>query len=201
MGCDIHPCVEVKQEDGSWKAIPDPKPPEWVKKPNYEWDFGRSYTCFSVLANVRNHYEMKPIAELRGLPEDATEETRKEVDDGLHSVSWLSLPEILSYDWDQVVRMEGWVGPEEFKRYMERGAPESYCRGVGGGNVAHVSNSDMRRIVQNGPYPWEKDKSFYTLLHWEEKYRDVCGNLFAMLDEVKKLGDPERIRIVFGFDS
>ncbi|MEK7625292.1 MAG: hypothetical protein AAB467_03000 [Patescibacteria group bacterium] len=57
---------------------------------------GEDYTIFTLLADVRNFSNfVKPISELKGLPADISETTRKESrgrDD--HSHSWLSLKEL-----------------------------------------------------------------------------------------------------------
>jgi hypothetical protein len=198
MGCDIHPCVEVTDENGKWKAVGDPE-----NAGSFEWDFGRNYCSFAVMAGVRNSYEMRPISEPRGLPKDVTKHVACEIseeDPNLHSHSWLLLSEILAYDLDQVVQMEGWVSVREFKQFQKNGEPSSYCGGVGGGDVRHISNDDMRRIVKDGPYSFEKG-DFYTLLHWQKKYKDEIPALLRFVEQIKKLGDPDKIRIVFAFDN
>lgn len=204
MGCDIHPYVEMKGDDGKWHAVkPAGNDPRWAKPEDIEWDFNRSYHSFSVLAGVRNSDEYRPIAEPRGIPEDASQEVKDESErwdsDG-HSHSWLSLSEILAYDWDQKVTNTGIVGESEFKSFMEKGEPESWCGGVGGGNVKHITNSEMKRIVMEGRA--EGDEAFYyTELTWETKVKDYCGTLLSFVESLKKLGDPERIRVVFWFDN
>ena len=63
----------------------------------------RDYALFAILADVRNGLdEFTPIAEPRGVPDDASPEYRAEVavwsGDG-HSHSWLTLKELQAYDW------------------------------------------------------------------------------------------------------
>lgn len=90
MGCDIHFHTEVKI-NGNWEHYGSPAMP-------------RKYSLFAKLADVRNRDNChQPIAEPRGLPEDATFLTRFDADrwdvDG-HSHSWISAEEIAEVeDW------------------------------------------------------------------------------------------------------
>lgn len=79
----------------------------------YFGKFGTLMVVFVYGVTVRDPEDsstlhlLQPISETRGLPADATEETVAEFyldpwDPGdLHTVSWLTLREILDYDWDQ----------------------------------------------------------------------------------------------------
>lgn len=88
MGCDIHPQAERKR-DGKWEIIDDIAPFDW-----------RSYRLFGFLADVRNYSAVPPISKPRGLPED---EPTLDNFDGLHSCSWLSVKELLEFDYDQTI--------------------------------------------------------------------------------------------------
>ena len=87
MGCDIHMHIEVKIR-GKWHHYSAPR-------------ISRNYELFARMANVRNFDSfpinpIKPIAEPRGFPDDATVITRLDNDllgeDG-HSHSWLNSEE------------------------------------------------------------------------------------------------------------
>lgn len=89
MGCDIHSSVEIKV-NGKWK------------KSNIELEEYRNYYWFSILADVRNDYEIEPITSDRGIPEDASEDTKKLVDDwgpDGHSHTYLT-----SKEWSEAWR-------------------------------------------------------------------------------------------------
>lgn len=92
MGCDIHAWIEVKNEDGTWSGVEQPY-------------ISRSYGLFGLLANVRNYSHVPSIAESKGVPVDASEEYRNSVEywdgDG-HSHSYLTLEELLNYNYNQV---------------------------------------------------------------------------------------------------
>lgn len=92
MGCDIHSNAERKNDSGQWVKIDGLKPFD-----------ARCYGTFGFLAGVRNYSDVKPIAERRGFPEDASEEVAKDYEGwsgDSHSASWLSVAELVEFDYD-----------------------------------------------------------------------------------------------------
>jgi hypothetical protein len=91
MGCDIRSYVEIRNGD------------QWEPSPGEVFDC-RDYGLFGFLADVRNYSHSPVIAEPRGLPDDVSPEMRTECDEwgDCHSTSWLTLAELLAYDYDQV---------------------------------------------------------------------------------------------------
>lgn len=92
MGCDIHAYCE-------WKGGPDK---EWFGGPEIE--LHRHYAMFSVLAGVRSKTH-EPEIPLRGLPDDASWEVRKEFKEwegDAHSISWMTTKEIRDLDWSSL---------------------------------------------------------------------------------------------------
>lgn len=82
----------------------------------------RNYDLFAALAGVRNGRgfagvytgePIVPIAEPRGIPEDADEDTLKCLSNE-HTPSWLTLSELTSYNWDQGKRSGGIVSGEDY---------------------------------------------------------------------------------------
>ncbi|AVF27972.1 hypothetical protein [Paenibacillus larvae] len=232
MGCDIHLHVE-KKIDGKWTPILGVNEPEveylentiadikergdkvdyWERRleeerngtANFIYD-GRHYLLFSLLAGVRNEYDLKPICEPKGLPIDVSDEVKANSDelgiDG-HSHTWLTARELVEFDWSQTVEQEGWVSEKEYKVFKEKVRPESWSGGVGGGRVRHVSNTEMNRILKNG-YPWENDDSFYTLVKWTLPYSEIVGSFYTWsIPKMTELAgdDLESVRIVFWFDN
>jgi hypothetical protein len=109
MGCDIIIRTEVKR-NGKWTSG------DLYKKTGKEFQIieiydGRSYSLFTILADVRNYNKvMKPISKPRGIPEDASEEYKKLCEswgvDG-HSHSYLTLQEMEEFfdkrhEWTEV---------------------------------------------------------------------------------------------------
>jgi hypothetical protein len=96
VGTDIHLHIEVKIE-GVWHHYSHPS-------------LRRNYRCFAKLADVRNSGDITPIAQPRGMPEDATALTKlmceNRGEDG-HSHSWLSAEEISEfYVWYEELNLE-----------------------------------------------------------------------------------------------
>lgn len=90
MGCDIHTHAE-KQTNGEWVRL-DFIPFCW-----------RSYRLFAFLAGVRNYSKIKPISEPRGIPDDSNIKSIVDDDPEYHSCSWLSVEELLNFDYDQEI--------------------------------------------------------------------------------------------------
>ena len=168
----------------------------------------------------------KPIDEPRGLPKDTSIKDSGGDDDydspeyvwlGDHSFSHVMLSEALAYDYDQKTMHRGTVHAAEYAAWVEagrKGPPKSYCGGVTGRDVRTVSQVDMDRLLRHGeidttsvagPFDSPKAKdgcSYYTVVEWESSYRDSAGRAwFNFLDALKPLGDPSKVRLVFGFDS
>jgi hypothetical protein len=196
VGCDIHYVWEVKR-DGKW--VEAPTQPE----------LDRNYRLFSVLANVRNGYgfagsdtgdRITPIAMPRGMPGDSTlEANAKEWDCDGHSHSWLTLAEMLAYDWDAPAgNGRGWLSAEQFREWDGKSSPESWSGGVSGPGVTHVGIEYMRKLIAEGrpiaPHT-------YTQVSWPRTARSAVGGYYDSIMSAKALGNPEDVRLVFFFDN
>lgn len=184
VGCDIHPYVEVKR-NGKWVRAD-------VKVPN-----DRDYWAFAKLANVRNGMgfagsdtgdPVEPISEPRGLPSDTSiQDTDDAIEYGKpgytwlgdHSHSWVTLDELLSVDYTKLVTHRGFVKKDEAKRYRDHGwKPREWCSGV-----------------------WGPSAEEYEKLEWQEPLRDAASLLPQIIASICHLGEPQNVRLVFGFDS
>jgi hypothetical protein len=192
---------------------------EWKRKRNqYEWYGGRNYDLFGMLANVRNGVGFAgvktgdgftPIAMPRGLPDDLSLALKKRLDPpeddesgdiwlGEHNHSWLLLRELIEYDWKgQVTGHYGWVDAEEYQSWKRNRKPTSWCTGVSGTSIRHATNKEMENCIKRGD-----TENVYTLVGWVETYADSAGSFYTKtLPALRQLGPPDKIRIVFGFDS
>lgn len=110
MGCDIHVRAERRSETGEFISM--------------HGDFGfhwRNYGVFGWLADVRNYSGLTPLSQPRGLPADLDATEDEMTDDlNLHSVSWLSLHELLSVDYDQIIEDRRCTGMNA-RGYMDGG--------------------------------------------------------------------------------
>lgn len=104
MGCDIHSYLEIRKDDHWRHATGDvlSKPDQW-SGPGEVFPL-RSYGLFGFLADVRNYSHAPVIAEPRGLPIGDADGLRAKYGDGMdrHSASWLTVAELLAYDYDQM---------------------------------------------------------------------------------------------------
>ena len=175
MGCDIHNYAEVKK-NGTWTR-------SLVKLRD-----DRDYRSFALFAGVRN-YEgpafIQPISEPRGLPPDCvTADTAGlEYEDpgyvwlGDHSYSWLSLAELEGIDWIKPIVTSGYVKNDMAERYKAYGVfPDEWCQGV-----SHAME-----------YQW---------LEWTRPLGRALHLAPQLTMELRQIGKPGEVRMVFGFDN
>lgn len=192
---------------------------------NMRWYRNRNYDVFAILTGtVRNGHGFAGVVtgdgfrgitdEPRGMPDDITEMVRDH-HSWDHSESWLALPEILAFDWSQTTGHTGVIPMRwsdeifqtkhtdpyvEWRTRKPRIAPTSYSGGIGGPNIIVISAEQADRMLADDAV--STGKSYYVQVSWTETYRESAVDFLAFVDEfLKPLGDPERVRIVFGFDS
>jgi hypothetical protein len=229
MGCDIHCYVEKRSipQDGlgdgypsiiRWEKIGgfqsdwyDPDC-EYFDKKIYESEADspidrKNYLLFSVLADVRNSSSMiSPISSPKGLPHDVSSPIKVESEewgaDG-HSHSYLTLKELLEYDYNQEIKKSGWVDKSQFKEYVKVGSPSLWCGDIGGGNVTKIPQEEMLEKVKTGDFNSNHD--YYTEVSWTIKLSDYLGKYLEdslpQLVERSENGNFDDVRIVFWFDS
>lgn len=235
MGCDIHFYTEVKQPDGTWKLhgelVRDGDDEDsWVSCSEELYD-GRNYNLFAILADVRNGRGFagiktgegfNPISDPRGVPDDASPEYKKIVEqwdcDG-HSHSYHTLRQLLDFDWTQCtglqgfVSVNGWLSWSRYRRARGFG-PEEYCGGVNGPDVKHFNAEQMDNLVQ-GFYDLDSEQraaflkehsGVYGLATWNVPYYRVSGTfLDETVPQLLKLAGGtagiDNVRIVFFFDN
>jgi hypothetical protein len=220
MGCDIHCYAEIKNSRGKYEKVankfinayydPDSKF-EWNKEKYTDEPIClRNYELFAILADVRNGYGFAGcdtgdgfniISEPKGIPSDVSNEIREKSDsldcDG-HSHSYLTVDEILNFDWNQTSTLRGFVNLEQYKKYKETGAVYDYCGYVSGNSVEHIDIDQMDEFIKNPP---NDDKQYYAQLEWEESYRDCIPNIFFdNISILRELGGDDA-RLVFWFDN
>jgi len=112
MGCDIHSYAERKDESGKYVDL------------DFSPFDNRSYGTFGFLADVRNYSAVPPISQPRGLPDDVSSEVPERDEtwgsDG-HSHSWLSVAELVSFDYDSAM---------EDRRHTVQTGPRSWNGGA-----------------------------------------------------------------------
>ncbi|WP_139997451.1 hypothetical protein [Paenibacillus paridis] len=143
MGTDIHVYIEqrINKDQTEWISVD-----EWLYTPylggvgvqKHLWE-DRNYLLFAILADVRNRYNIHPISLPKGLPDNASPEVKNQSDienEDAHTRSWLTLKELLEYDWmqkmeddnNEMFSLEALVIPfvnEFIPRLSEIGEPEN----------------------------------------------------------------------------
>jgi hypothetical protein len=185
----------------------------------------RNYDAFAILADVRNGHGFAgcdtgdgfvPISEPRGLPDDFERISEEYSNDGEkvrghdlgeHSFSWLTLKELLDFDFEQTTIKHGIVGLPVFKKWKESEEtwPESWCGGVSGEGVDIVDEERAELMIAAGAIPEPEQKGpfsgTYVRTSWPATYRECAKDLIEFIDKLKGIGGPDDTRIVFGFDS
>lgn len=238
MGTDIHLYVERREPGGRWITCDAWEKSTYAEENGrllvpYAKHFysGRNYDLFAILADVRNGHGFAgvktgqgfvPIAVPKGWPEDCCAELKAVGEEIDHTPSWLTVAELMAYDWTRTTTKQGIVTPQQWALWKLRGLPEEYSGGVSGGTVRHISNAAMEAAA----LPWKEDlwalfhdrndavktliasvddrpyASVYTQVSWEIPYYEAGSEfLSATLPRLWRLGHPEHVRIVFYFDS
>lgn len=125
MGCDIHSRVQILDGE-AWKTVEYPLFPAYCTQdqlfsgvnghwwsPTVEPFSWRSYGMFAFLANVRNYSHVPPLSEPRGFPEDMAGVDPEDTPLGEHSFTWLSVSELLAFDYDQSFENRRGVGASD----------------------------------------------------------------------------------------
>ena len=195
MGCDIHLFTERKRSIDSvekWVNIDN-----WKLNPYYEEDqeneykyklnsafSKRDYRLFSILADVSNYHENKPISEPKGIPEDASEIVKSEIavwDGDGHSHSYFTMKELYDfYKENPIVKYAGYVSLEDADKIEKGEMPDSWCQGT-----------------------TEKDKVFKEWTFENYCLKNLIDNLETHFSSeyYDKERDCEKFRIVFFFDN
>lgn len=213
MGCDIHFFVEVRK-DGKWVTADtwetdDEFPYVSWRKRFYD---GRNYNLFAVLAGVRNYFGIAPIADQRGVPDDACSEYKAHTGyygtDG-HSHSWLTLAELLAYDWTQVFTHTAqitWRGFVEWTRWRRQNgeAPEAFAMGISSA-TEHIDMTEADNRLSEMANPELASEVYPNTLvniQWEMPYHKACATFWSeAIPRLLRLGKPDDVRILFFFDS
>jgi hypothetical protein len=169
IGSDIWGFLEIRGPDGLWEyknKMPDDR--------DYDW--------FGLLAGVRNNVNAKPIAELRGLPDDVSPRLARKIANwgGLdeYSCSWLSLEDFSEYDWENVS-----IDERMF-------------------TIDRRTGKELNKTLGNDE--WIVESDFFEYKHLSYVAKDLISKKWVkFLNKMELLATkygPENVRIVFWFD-
>jgi hypothetical protein len=104
MGTDISGFIECR----AWKAPGNSERAVWRAAIDlFVLNITRNYDAFGCLFGIRNFANFRPLAEGRGLPADASDVVRAELDglsqwpEQAFGTTWISWAELASVDWDE----------------------------------------------------------------------------------------------------
>ena len=104
MGTDISGFVECR----SWRLHEDGEDTPWRAAIDlFFLNITRNYDAFGCLFGIRNYANFRPLATERGLPADASEAVRAELDrlsqwpDQAYGTTWVSWAELVAIDWTE----------------------------------------------------------------------------------------------------
>lgn len=179
MGADIHGIVQVQNEQGLWQEIKSYfSPDEWEVK-SYGADYkrdspfeDRNYGVFGFLADVRNYSKVPTVGAYQGFPKDLGVEIG---DDSTHS-------------WGRHTNN----GHSGHHVYLSQLLDFDY----------EQTFEDLRVNRQIAPNLWDGgctgDPGEGKLM----TIREFLGKVFFKdLQELATLGEPDKVRFVFYFDS
>ena len=174
-----------------WKPIPEPKWSKGKTIPVSYMRLGTPYELYAVLVGYYHHslsYEhwhtekIVPLSAPRGFPEDMNAIYKEYFENNQLGIeryhTWFIVQEVINYDWN-------------------RKFPP--CKG-------YVNNQYACLFGDSAPFPKDlpDDEPVYktardntTEVSWVESYRDYvgCGDWF--IEDLLKLGDPDKVRIIF----
>lgn len=206
---------------------------------------GRNYRLFSKLANVRNYGpgglsailggrfgefdnlerdRIEPLAEPRGVPEDASDGWKRAVEEwgaDMHSMSYFTLEELEKAreegKFDETLTQRGWITLRQYIELRKNGTePDSWSGGVSGGSLTKLTwgeaqakslyeLEDMQKAKSG-----EEDKFFssiYVGARWQTRVaEDTYSEFFKSLEQMRERLVTENrhashVRLVFGFDN
>lgn len=214
IGCDIHCYMETYNSNtGLWEKagniFNNRWYPQYDKEPKTDEPIcDRHYMLFGILAGVRNG-EVTPISKPRDLPDDVSEEVESKSEewgvDG-HSHSYLTVKEILDYDWNQTYETTARMGLDEYTKYFNAGKkdPAKYTTYKLRPNEFLISESEMEKVMNSKEEMLKAaldNKDPHCVIQYDEKYSVACKKLLIILDEIVEMGNPEDMRFVFWFDN
>ena len=199
MGVDITFFAEQRLPDGSWAIagdlVPnpdfDPDDADSTAEPRIvpsAMDIPRCSPLFAILANINNSRTNIPyetIAAPRGIPSDASAESRNWFaarQDDAFAASWLTLAEIDSFDWDRVIQQYGQVNTQAVHLFVDNPMGFPYSEWPEGLQISYsTSPSDTGNV------------------RWRSTYSESAG-FKSFREMLVPFESYERVRFIFWFD-
>lgn len=165
------------------------------------------YELFGWISNKSEKYtEIKPISELKGLPDDVPAEIASNhyfCFGGFNS--YLTLAEIMDYNWDATISHVGKISEKAYVNWKKNGTvPARWDRHITGEDKKIITPFVMNGIL-DGSILRDEGIKYYVAVEYEPKsYKEYCNffcstSLPLLLQLVPKGGSYEDVRVVYTF--
>lgn len=166
----------------------------------------RNYNRFAILAGVRNAYDYD-FGEPKGLPDDVSL-VIKMLDDQFgegHSHSWITLHELLDFNWEEKLVHSGYFNPIVFRYHLSdilnnniRYFPEKPFES----KIVEISKDVMIKYLAGHCDFFNESNHYYTKIEQYGTYKQEFGGKYLdkLISRLQSFGDPDDVRIVFWFD-
>ncbi|MFF2600535.1 hypothetical protein ACFVVB_15785 [Streptomyces californicus] len=207
MGTDMHGFIECR-----WDRWLDEDDREWFRAVDLSHLYnGRDYVAFGSLFGVRDTVSFRPLADHRGIPQDASGEVLTTLEtwgDDRHGESWITWAELTAADGDEVSNeVDGCV--HEFRRGSD-GSWTMHGRNTDLTRFAELSGlTDPRQILSAGTvFPenteWPDGDRLFRVGRLRRK--DVVpdsewGAVWSVMRTLANLHGEEGVRLVVWFDG
>ena len=216
MGCDKYMQMimyaEVR-ENGAWKKVGNIFPSAFSEMHDILTDRvcdernNILYELFGWFANRTEKYtEVKPINELKGLPEDVSADIAS--NDYFRFggfTSYLTLEEILNYNWDATISHIGRIPEKSYVNWKKNGTtPARWDRHIAGKDKKVITPFIMNGIL-DGSIQRDDGVKYYVAVEYEPKsYKEYCNffcstSLPLLMQLVPKGGSYKDVRVVYTF--
>ncbi len=203
MGCDIQIFAEAKnKETGKWEKVEDQFSLDEYDKKRLGKDKGdspfdnRNYSVFAFLADVRNYDCCEPLSQPKGLPDDSEYlNSPSPYEDGYNFFSGKPIPE---GEW-QTIRKD--IEEDDYHSrshlYLKELLDFDYDKTFWNRRITRITYREDGSVAgSNGACLAEEGEGEIV------SYRKNLGDwFFVHLEELKQIGEPENVRIVFWFDN
>jgi hypothetical protein len=196
VGTDVNGWLEAQSADSTWRAAV-------ALYPLYD---SRDYDAFGCLFGVRNYAGFRPLADQRGLPDDAAAETRAAYaeDDEFFGATWLAWSELATVDWSEpAVQPDARVHqyrlePDGTETYVGKASWSADLAALTGVTLADQSRDGI--VVHPEGTAW---RSGDTVFRVERLTRaEVIGGWTPVFAELEQLAQEGRdSRVVVWFDQ
>ena len=185
------------------------------EEPWFNWTLGtpdiyhaRNYNFFAILANVRNNGQITPISGERGLPINVSPEAKAAYEEwgaDAHSPSHVTYSELLTYSWDDPLKVKCYVDESEYvlirngRSTGQPYKPKKYSGYAGSG--IERTEAEMDDIIA-GRKPRESAR-YIVKTSFDHPVRDAVGSEFLakIFYDLATYGNPDDVRLVFWFDN